>query len=267
VGCGITCVLSYLEETLAWDHRDQILEPHRGYFLAINAQQGGNTLDNDGGFRFFNFVRVMPEARAYFSFFDNAFTIAGRARIGLMFTRSGTAPIPVRFFSGGNEMRGFSGRRLAPFEVVPPTDCSGTALDTLIAQRGTCPGQGDVVPVGGNTLIDGSLELRWNVWEALTIATFVDAGYVTAGSFSWQIFTDLNVAVGIGVRYRTPIGPIRLDLAARLPVGAPLEIQGRPLEHVVNRGCFFGLGAGHSDVYPGSPEGQCTFHLSIGEAW
>jgi translocation and assembly module TamA len=267
VGCGLTCIVEYFEQNVVWDHRDEILQPHRGVFLSLGLQEGGNTLAESSGFLFFNFIRLLPEGRAYLSFFDNAFTIAARARFGLMFTRTGTAPIPVRFFSGGNEMRGFSALRLSPYEVVPPTDCSGTALDAIIVQGGACPGQGTAVPVGGNTLIDGSLELRWNVWEKLTIATFVDAGYVTSGSFSAQIFTDLNVAVGIGVRYRTPIGPIRLDLAARLPFGAPLELQGRPLAHAVNRGCFLGLGAGASDVYPGSPEGQCAFHLSIGEAW
>ncbi len=271
VGCGLTCVLHNLEQTLAWDRRDDALEPHDGWYLALATQEGGNTLAT-GAFEAANFLRVLPEARFYVSFFDKKFTIAGKARFGALFTLNGTAPIPVRLFSGGNDMRGFSARRLAPYDVVPRTDCSSLAIDAPTdpgspARQGTCPGDGEVLPVGGNALIDGSLELRWNVWESLTIATFVDAGYVTATGVNLTLLTALNVAVGVGIRYRTPIGPIRVDLAARLPVGGPLELAGTPRQHAYNRGCFFGLGAGSSNTYAGAPEGQCAFHVSIGEAF
>lgn len=265
VGCGITCLLHYVEQNLVWDRRDDPLEPHDGWFVAASLQEGGNTLA-DNSFAFFNFIRFLPEVRGYKSFFDKAFTVAAKARLGVLFTRFGSAPIPVRFFSGGNDMRGFSARRLAPYDVVPRTDCAYTALDAVVSQQGVCPGNGEVLPVGGNTLFDFSLELRWNVWEALTIATFMDAGYVTGGGLD-RVFGALNVALGLGIRYRTPIGPIRVDLAARLPVGAPLERAGVPRQNAVSRGCFFGLGAGSTDVYAGSPEGLCAFHISVGEAF
>ncbi|MBL8949461.1 MAG: BamA/TamA family outer membrane protein [Myxococcaceae bacterium] len=271
VGCGLTCVLHNLEQTLAWDRRDDVLEPHDGWYLAVSLQEGGNTLTT-GQFAPVNFFRFLPEARFYRSFFDQKFTIAGKVRFGALITLAGTAPIPVRFFSGGNDMRGFSARRLAPFDVVPRTDCGYLAIDApndplSPARQGTCPGDGEVLPVGGNALLDGSLELRWNVWESLTIATFVDAGYVSGSGVSVALLSSLNVAVGLGVRYRTPIGPIRVDLAARLPVGAPLERAGVLRQHAYSRGCFFGLGAGTSNDYAGAPEGQCAFHVSIGEAF
>ena len=76
------------------------------------------------------------------------------------------------------------------------------------------------------------------------------------------------VALGIGARYRTPIGPIRLDLAARLPLGAPLQkYTPNALSYATNSGCFLGAFGNGSRDYPGSPEGQCAFHLSIGEAF
>jgi translocation and assembly module TamA len=214
-------------------------------------------------------VRLLPEARGYYSFGDeeHPFTLAGRVRLGLLFqTHGDDAPIPVRFFSGGNDMRGFSSRRLAPYAVVNPFNCRGQlAIDSLT--KG-CDQKGDVLPVGGNTLIEWSVELRWNVWRELTIATFVDAGFVRKEGFGLDLFVEMNWAVGIGIRYRTPIGPIRLDLAARLPFGAPLEQYGTNRhDNLVNRGCFLGVAQGHSDVYPGSPESQCAFHLSIGEAF
>jgi len=271
VGCGLTCVLHDLEQTVAWDRRDDVLEPHDGWYLALSTQEGGNTLAS-GAFAPVNFFRVLPEARFYKSFFDRRFTVAGKVRFGALFTLTGSAPIPVRLFSGGNDMRGFSARRLAPYDVVPRTDCGYLAIDApddaaSPARQGICPGDGEVLPVGGNALLDGSIELRWNVWEALTIATFVDAGYVTGTGVNVTLFSSLNVAVGIGIRYRTPIGPIRVDLAARLPIGAPLERAGVLRQHGFSRGCFFGLGAGPSNVYAGAPEGQCAFHVSVGEAF
>lgn len=266
VGCGLTCVLQYLEQQVVYDRRDDPLEPHEGVYAALSLQQGGNTLAG-GTFLFFNFFRLTPELRGYVSFFEKRFTIAGRTRLGLMFTRSGSAPIPVRYFSGGNEMRGFSSRRLAPYDVVPRTDCTDFALDAANRMTGVCPGNGEVLPVGGNTLFEAGVEFRWNVWEWITIATFMDAGYVTGAPISSNLFAALNYAVGIGGRFRTPIGPIRVDLAARLPFGAVLERAGPPRQNAVSRGCFFGLGAGQSDVYAGSPEGQCAFHVSVGEAF
>lgn len=265
-GCGVICALSYIEQTVTWDHRDDLLEPHTGFYLSLNTQVGGTT-PADTGFQPVNFFRVMPEARKYFGFFENKFVIAGRIRTGLLFSLTGAdTAIPVRFFSGGNDMRGFSSRRLSPYQVLPNLDCQGLALDR---QGPSCSGVGEVLPVGGNTLLDGSLELRWNVWDALTISTFVDAGWVSSGNLTIDFLRAMNVAVGIGVRYRTPIGPVRLDLAVRLPVGLPLEQVGvvRAGDHASNGGCFLGLGKGASDFYPGSPESQCAFHLSIGEAF
>jgi translocation and assembly module TamA len=265
VGCGLTCVLQYEEESIAWDRRDDPLSPHEGWYLALDLQQGGDTLAT-GGFAY-NFYRFTPEGRYFVSFFDKKFTIAARARLGVMLTTRGSAPIPVRYFSGGNDMRGFSAQRLAPYDVVPLTNCTDVALDAATRQTGVCPGNGQVVPVGGNTLLDGSLEFRWNVWEWVTIATFVDTGYVTQGGLSADLFAALNWALGVGARFQTPIGPIRVDLAARLPFGAPLERAGLPRQNAVASGCFFGLGAGPSATYPGSPEGLCAFHISVGEAF
>jgi translocation and assembly module TamA len=271
-GCSLDCALVYLEQAAVWDHRDSVLEPRRGYYLGINIQEGGtNRLLPDGSSQYevLNYLRVLPEARGYVSFFSDRFTLAARARLGILHSITGAdSAIPVRFYSGGNDDRGFSARRLAPFVAAPNNICTRD-LGSDALPVGHCPGYGDQLPVGGNTLLDGSIELRWNAWEALTIATFVDVGYVSKEELSVEILRQLNVAVGFGIRYKTPIGPIRLDVAVRLPgIGAPLEqytVSGYPF--AVNRGCFLGLARGGSDVYPGSPEGQCAFHLSVGEAF
>jgi translocation and assembly module TamA len=270
-GCSIHCALVYLEQTAVWDRRDNLLEPRHGWYLGLGMQEGGTTrvlADGSTSYDLLNYIRLLPEGRYFVSFASDRFTIAVRGRLGILSTFHGAASaIPVRFFSGGNDMRGFSARRLSPFIVAAnPTCYRELAIDG--SKGSNCAGYGDVLPVGGNTLLDGSLELRLNLWESLTVATFMDAGYVSSAPLSVEILEQLNVAVGIGLRYRTPVGPIRVDFAVRLPVGAPLEQQtvtGFPFQ--VNRGCFFGLGRGASDAYPGSPEGQCDLQLSVGEAF
>jgi hypothetical protein len=78
----------------------------------------------------------------------------------------------------------------------------------------------------------------------------------------------LQWAVGVGARYTTPLGPLRLDLAWRPPVGQELSIAqlpGQSLSYPTGSGCF-GIGRGGRGG-AGSPEGSCAFHLTFGEAF
>jgi translocation and assembly module TamA len=77
-------------------------------------------------------------------------------------------------------------------------------------------------------------------------------------------------AVGGGIRVRTPIGPVRLDFAWRLPIGRPLEVETSetPVNVWATNGGCFGIGARTApSSYAGSPEGPCSIHLSVGEAF
>jgi translocation and assembly module TamA len=87
----------------------------------------------------------------------------------------------------------------------------------LVRQRG------DWVPVGGNGLADGSLELRFGISSSVGGVVFLDAGAVSdakSDPTEYQTALDptrLQYAAGLGLRYHTPFGPLRLDVAARLP--------------------------------------------------
>jgi outer membrane protein assembly complex protein YaeT len=126
--------------------------------------------------------------------------VAGRLRLGTLQPYAGysadEAPLPERFYTGGgSSVRGFSYWRLGPRRA-------------------------DGRAVGGASVLETSLELRFPIRGPLGGVTFVDAGQVDLDPWGWKL-RDLTYSVGAGLRYDTPLGPIRLDLA--YPLNAPEE--------------------------------------------
>jgi translocation and assembly module TamA len=169
----------------------------------------------------------------------------------------------IRFYGGGaNSMRGFSERRLSPLLQVP---VPGTRPQDQ---------QWETVPIGGNGMFMGSFEARYSVLENLRVAAFVDVGQVTTGLFALSDLPGVLWAVGAGLRYLTPIGPIRLDLARRLPFGTlPTLYTTDPYTGAINPGTnaypvdesCFGLFGSHPTTVVN--DGFCTLQISIGEAF
>ncbi|MBL8920383.1 MAG: BamA/TamA family outer membrane protein [Myxococcaceae bacterium] len=272
------CLLGYLDVTTEWDRRDNKLEPKEGFYLGLSAQGGLSRTT-----QLTPFLKLVPEARGYVSFGKaRAVTLAGKLRAGtLVGFGGGETPIVTRFFSGGSNMRGFNQRRLSPMAVVKTGDgvLPSNELDSrgqFVCQRddaGNCltGALGGTVPIGGNGLIEASLEVRIDLTDSLVLAFFVDGGLVTAEPLGpgLDFARDFYTAVGLGLRYRTPLGPIRADLAYRLPfIGGPL-LQNDPTKpaYVSQSGCFFNLGHTGSSTYAGAPDSVCAVHLSIGEAF
>jgi translocation and assembly module TamA len=265
LGChttGESCFvwLSYLEEVITWDRRDDALEPREGFYASLSLQQGGGPLLGN-----FNYYRVLPEIRGSLSFGDDKqLTFAARLKVGELLPTSGNAQdsaVVTRFYGGGSQsMRGFNDRRLSPL---------------LVAQLPPSPGNPNpprvTLPIGGNGLIDGSFEVRYAVTTNLILAAFYDVGQVTMGRLEPQDFAHVLMAVGFGLRYRTPVGPVRVDFARRLQVGSPpplFEVDGAGTLQVdrykVNDSCFGLGGTGGSDVVT---DNLCVLHISIGEAF
>jgi translocation and assembly module TamA len=195
---GSVCLLTYLEQTIAWDGRDDPLNTRRGLYVALSVQESIHIASY--GYRY---LRFLPEVR-YFLPLGPSVVLATRARAGALIpiTETGLPP-PVALFTAGGplSMRGYYNRRLAPMEL-----------------QGT-----DWVPVGGNGVADGTVELRFGVVGNLGAAVFLDAGTVSEASSvptAWQRILDprlVQYAAGVGLRYRTPFGPVRLDVGVRLP--------------------------------------------------
>jgi len=265
--CNIS--LSFLEQVVEWDRRNDALAPSRGFYAALSLQEGGAFLLGD-----FTFLRILPDLRIYHSFGPGErFTVAARVRLGTLLTPANEdSPIVNRFFSGGGaSMRGFNSRQLSPRLAVPRVS------------NPLGPEDYDYLPIGGNSLLESSVELRVRLGGDLVLAAFHDSGLVGPGpiflgpqagaeqEFSRLFGNHHYQAVGLGLRYLTVVGPIRLDIARRLNIGAPLPVLNPTTGQYFSVGGFkdcFGLGRKDTrQEYAGSPEGLCTFFLSIGEAF
>jgi translocation and assembly module TamA len=249
-------LLSYVEQLVTWDRRDSPLEARNGFFASLSLQEGGGPLGGD-----FTYLRVLPDVRGYMSFGDDdQLTFATRLRVGELLPTGGQSAVVTRFFAGGGiSMRGFSDRRLSPL-LLAPAPPTGEAPVTL------------TLPIGGDGLIEGSFELRYQLTESLVLAAFVDYGQVTQGRIGPDDVPGLLWALGFGLRYRTAIGPIRIDFARRLKRGRPpplLEIGATgtvsSVPYTIDDSCF-GLGGTTGAMTMGT-DSLCAFHIAIGEAF
>jgi outer membrane protein insertion porin family len=178
--------------SLVQDTRDDPLDARRGTLLGADLQLSSRYL---GGA---SFVKGYFQA-AHHRRVSRTLSVAFSGRVGLAATYGSEdpdqLPLPERFFAGGDyTLRGF------PVDAVGPQEV-GTG--------------GELFPTGGNGLVLGSTEVRKDIGRALTVAGFVDAGnvYPLVGDID---LTDLRYSAGLGVRYRTALGPLRLDWGYKL---------------------------------------------------
>jgi translocation and assembly module TamA len=211
VGCPSSlCLLSYLEQRLAWDGRDDPVNTRRGYYVGLSVQEGFH-IANVG----YTYLRVLPEVRGFWPV-SRSLVLGARARVGALVPvgEEDEPPIVARFYAGGPlSMRGYYTRRLSP----------------MIQDE-----NGEWIPIGGNGLVDGSLELRYGISGNWSGTLFVDAGNVAQpdnAPRTWRdalSLGDIQLASGLGLRYGTPFGPIGVDVGVRLPTDFS---SGVPFDH------------------------------------
>jgi translocation and assembly module TamA len=177
---------------VTWDKRDVPVNATRGFFLDAEVKPFLGLNDTESG------LRATMDGRIYRSFdTEGRFVIAARLQGGAVVGPDILdVPRDQLFYSGGGgTVRGHPYRSLG---VLVP---SGTGSDFLI---------------GGRFFVGGSLELRSKVTEKIGVVGFVDAGSVGIDGFLDDTAKS-HVGAGLGLRYDTTIGPIRVDLAT--PVG------------------------------------------------
>jgi outer membrane protein insertion porin family/translocation and assembly module TamA len=240
-----TLVISYPEVNARLDFRDDRVHPHKGIYLATNLQVAGGPFGGRA-----RDVKVQPEVRTYLPL-ASKITFATRASVGFLFPRNygdvvenhlAEPTLPANraervrdietvffrgFYSGGpSSNRGYPTRAIAPYGVVPflnpttvsqqvATSCDPSDADTFDAKR--C-----AIPIGGFTLWEFSNEVRFQVTGPLSAAVFVDMSDVSPKPSDIRL-TYLHLSTGVGARYETPVGPIRLDIGYRVQ---PLQVLG-----------------------------------------
>jgi len=182
---------------------DSLVNPTRGGIARFSVEPVGMALGGD-----VSFVRTIWEGRLYLPL-PYRFGGAGRMRLGSEEPTGNSTQIPLfeRFYAGGiNSVRGYARRRVGPLasDLVPPSKCTFLDCDH---------------PLGGRSLVELSTELRHPITHTIDIAGFVDAGQVSLDSWDFP-FDDLQYGIGLGLRYRSVVGPLRVDL------GFPLERRG-----------------------------------------
>jgi outer membrane translocation and assembly module TamA len=248
-----TLVIAYPELVAHLDFRDDPQHPHSGIYLGSDLQVAGSIFGGDA-----SDVRIVPEVRTYVPIARKA-TFATRASVGFLVASNYGDVVQnhlsdsisaenraarVRdiqtvlfrgFFSGGpSSNRGFPIRGVAPHGIVPFLN-PGTASQQVA--RGCAPAsaannyaQPDPdqcsIPIGGFTLWELSNELRFTVKGPVAGAVFCEMGDVSPRQYDIRL-NHLHLSCGVGARYETPVGPIRLDIGYRIQ---PLQVLGFPNE-------------------------------------
>ena len=195
--------LSTVSGTLLRDTRDKPLDAHRGSFslltLGITSTSFGSSA---------SFARLLSQHAFYKQLHSVVF--ANSLRLGLAKSFDGSfVPTSQLFFSGGGTtLRGFPIDEAGPQRLVP-------FCNVLTRQTGCV---NVTVPVGGRALIILNSELRFplGIMKALGGVVFYDGGNVYSAININNFINNYSNTVGLGLRYTTPIGPIRIDVGRNL---------------------------------------------------
>jgi outer membrane protein assembly complex protein YaeT len=168
---------------VVWNTSDGPLNPTKGEVVSFTFGQAGEIWGGQ-----YSFYKVTTEAKKY-HLLGWETILAGRLKIGFAepLGPEENLPISERLYAGGEKsVRGYARRKLGPLD-----------------SRGN--------PIGGLSLIEGSVELRRPIWGPLGGALFIDFGQVSLRSFDLPV-NDLKFGSGFGLNYQTPLGPLALYL-------------------------------------------------------
>lgn len=173
-----------LTYSLIVDTRPDPIDPTSGFFGTTDLELATHLLGSNTDFatlvgRWFGYRRLTDRL---------TLALGARAGIKIPYAGSDSIPLPERFFAGGSTtLRGFR------LDGAGPVDDNGN-------------------PLGGRVLLISNIELRARLWGQLGGVVFADIGNVFAltRTVSWR---EVRETLGVGIRYSTPVGPIRLDFA------------------------------------------------------
>ncbi len=236
--------LSPLALSLNRDATDELFSPTSGFRALVDLEVADRLTGSD-----YSYVRAFVDGSAYRAI-DRRTVLALRVRAGKISPGgledrlsgqdrfSNVVPSQKRFYGGGaNSLRGFAQSTLGPRSLSIPVEellrrraadgtptCPPTAVRELICDGTALAGSGfyQVRPIGGLATVEASLELRHQFADGLLGgAAFVDVGQVWPEDYDLR---DLQVSPGVGLRYNTRLGPVRVDVAYSFRGLEPLQV-------------------------------------------
>lgn len=184
-----TYFIGALPMRAAYDGSDDLLDPTRGFRVGLRVSPEISVQDGVKS----SYGKAQFDA-SYYQRAGDKVVVAGRVRLGtIMGTEIANIAPSRRFYAGGGgSVRGFG------YQQIGPRDTAGE-------------------PSGGRALTEFSLEARVKtglMGGAVSVVPFVDGGAVDTSTT--PRFDDLKIGVGVGIRYQTNFGPIRIDLGTPL---------------------------------------------------
>ncbi|MBI2817365.1 MAG: BamA/TamA family outer membrane protein [Acidobacteria bacterium] len=196
--------LSTVSSSYVRDTRDKPLDAHRGMYQVFDFGISPKAIGSNT-----NFLRALGQT-AYYREVKPWLVWANQGRVGLAKSFSGSeVPLSERFFSGGGtSLRGFPVNAAGPQRTVPICSKSG--------DPSTCSNIS--VPVGGNMLFIVNSEARFPIpiKKDLGGVFFYDGGNVYPRISFTNFWGDYTNTFGFGLRYNTPVGPVRFDIGRNL---------------------------------------------------
>lgn len=236
--------VTYPELELMYDLRDDPIAPTLGVVFLTNIQVAVPIVNPDDPLRD---LRIRPEVRAYVPLdFKRRTVLALRGTIGLLFPDGYGSSLNVdqapdytspaiyndqhkllfrAFYSGGpSSNRGYPFQRIGPQGPIgfllpsdPLTGQPSLASCLIDSERPELGYKPDCIrPLGGLTLWELSLEVRRQLGGPWGLVLFADTSDVGAKVAEFN-FAELHLSIGAGLRYASPIGPVRVDLGWRVP--------------------------------------------------
>lgn len=282
--------LSPVTLTATANRANDPFSPNRGYRGTVDAEHASKFTGSD-----FRYNRASLDFAHYFQIRKRG-ALAGHVRLGWVNGLGGTAAavgvtgtdIEIlhpreRFYAGGSRsVRGYGENQLGPRVLtVPASSLRGDTINPrcdesvpIVNCNPNAAGLRDrdfePRPLGGNIVAEASAEVRFPLFrENFVGAAFLDGAYVSQRTNPELSRSKAALTPGVGVRYRSPVGPIRVDIginpgaAETLPVITEETVAGETRLVTLEQSRFFApLKGGFRGLL-----NRATLHLSIGEAF
>lgn len=204
--------ISSISPTFFWDHRDDIIDPHKGFFTSASIEYAFPFISAEA-----NFLKEFVQG-AYYLPVSARTVIALSGRAGLIQPLGDTdvddVPLVERFTAGGE-----TSHRAFPLDLMgnlcqddADYDADGNCDQTLYQAFNFSESkfEGPILPIGGSSMLLLNAEYRFPVFGPVGAAVFVDAGTISRESAIR--FDKLRYGAGFGIRYLSPVGPLRIDI-------------------------------------------------------